>query len=105
MWIIVDPELGLHKESRHDSLHTLTTMADSDSDYIGSSGNEGGASSSKKGRDGRIGENGKPREKPRERWEEVQRAWDVGLGEDIESTVAGLLEAGKKRRYPLLSIM
>jgi transcription initiation factor TFIIH subunit 2 len=69
-------------------------MADSDSDYIASSGDE--ARTSK-----RAGKGDKraPREKPRERWEEIQRAWDEGLEDDnIESTVAELLEAGKKRR-------
>jgi transcription initiation factor TFIIH subunit 2 len=72
-------------------------MADSDSDYIASSGDE--ASAPRKGRGGKKGDKGKPREKPRERWEEIQRAWDAGLEDDnIESTVAELLEAGKKRR-------
>lgn len=76
-------------------------MADSDSEYVASSGDEAGAHVvSKKGggKDGRV-KSGKPREKVKERWEEVQRAWDVGLEDDnIESTVAELLEAGKKRR-------
>jgi len=75
-------------------------MADSDSDYIASSADEAGAHVvSKKGRGGKSSKkSNKPRE--RERWEEVQRAWDVGLDdENIESTVAELLEAGKKRRY------
>lgn len=79
-------------------------MADSDSDYIASSGDEAGAH--------RVGKGGqksgassrsrktKSRENRVERWEEVKRAWDAGLEDDnIESTVAGLLEAGKKRRY------
>lgn len=92
-------------------------MADSDSDYIASSGDEagggggGGGGPARRGGDRAGGGGGrgagkgggkraaKPRE--RERWEEVQRAWDVGLDDDvsIESTVAELLEAGKKRRY------
>jgi transcription initiation factor TFIIH subunit 2 len=77
-------------------------MADSDSDYIASSGDEAGAHTvSKKGRHaGKSKSSGKPREKVKERWEEVQRAWDVGLEDDnIETTVAELLEAGKKRRF------
>jgi transcription initiation factor TFIIH subunit 2 len=74
-------------------------MVESDSDYIASSGDEVRIHS-KKGHHGKGGKkSSKPREKGRERWEEVQRAWDVGLEDDnIESTVAELLEAGKKRR-------
>ncbi|KAA8894963.1 Ssl1-like-domain-containing protein [Sphaerosporella brunnea] len=71
-------------------------MADSDSDYIASSGDEAPKSKSNK-----TGKRGKRagREKPRERWEEIQRAWDLGLEDDnIESTISELLEAGKKRR-------
>lgn len=77
-------------------------MADSDSDYVqsGGSGDEAGAHlvRGKKSEKGR--ESGKKqREKKVERWEEVKRAWDAGLEDDnIESTVAGILEAGKKRR-------
>jgi hypothetical protein len=70
-------------------------MADSDSDYVASSGDEAG-------RGGKNSKGPKKSSKPRERerWEEISRAWDVGLEDDnIESTVAELLEAGKKRRY------
>lgn len=71
--------------------------ADSDSDYIASSGDEAGANTAKAGR---ADKPSKGREKKAERWEEVQRAWDVGLEDDnIDSTVAELVEAGKKRRY------
>ncbi|KAI5796824.1 Ssl1-like-domain-containing protein [Pyronema domesticum] len=69
-------------------------MADSDSDYVASSGDEAG-------RGGKNSKGPKKSSKPRERerWEEISRAWDVGLEDDnIESTVAELLEAGKKRR-------
>ena len=70
---------------------------DSDSDYIASSGDEAGAHRVSKG--GRSEKSSKGREKKAERWEEVHRAWDVGLEDDnIESTIAELVEAGKKRR-------
>ena len=93
-------------------------MADSDSDYVASSGDEagGGGGAARRGgnktgggRSGGKAGGGKRAAKPRERerWEEVQRAWDVGLDDDasIESTVAELLEAGKKRRYPPVSLI
>lgn len=74
-------------------------MADSDSDYVqsGGSGDEAGAHLRGK-KFGKGKDAGK--EKKVERWEEVKRAWDAGLDDDnIETTVAGILEAGKKRRY------
>ena len=76
-------------------------MADSDSDYVGSSGDETGAHIvSKKGKHGKGDKSGKRGEKAKERWEEVKRAWDVGLEDDIDS-VAEIIEAGKRRFLPL----
>lgn len=79
-------------------------MADSDEDYIASDDEEAGAHTISKG--GRRGarptkKTGKAAQK-RERWEDIKRSWDnVVEGEDgnLSSTVAGLLEAGKRKRF------
>lgn len=74
-------------------------MASSDSEYVASSGDEAGAHViSKKGGTGKDGR-GKQREKAKERWEEIQHRWEDIGDDNIESTVAELLEAGKKRRF------
>ncbi|KAI5787085.1 Ssl1-like-domain-containing protein [Geopyxis carbonaria] len=79
-------------------------MADSDSDYIASSGDEAGAHMARKG--GKLVASGTEskkrkagREKKVERWEEKRRAWDEGLEDDnIDSVVGALQQAAKKRR-------
>lgn len=76
-------------------------MADSDSDYVASSGDEAEAHRVRKG-DPKSGKarKSKLRENKVERWEEVKRSWDTGLeDEDIESTVAGIIDAEKRKRY------
>ncbi|KAG0125961.1 Ssl1-like-domain-containing protein [Tuber indicum] len=92
-------------------------MADSDEDYIATDDEEIGAHNiSKSGRHrgaggaattGGSGARSKNGSKPgggaqkRERWEDIKRSWDnVVEGEDgsLSSTVAGLLEAGKRKR-------
>ncbi|TGZ85214.1 TFIIH basal transcription factor complex, subunit SSL1 [Ascodesmis nigricans] len=75
-------------------------MADSDSDYIASSGDEAGLHRTRKG-DRKSGKTSKAkvRDNKLERWEEVKRAWDDGLeDEDIETTVAGIIDAEKRKR-------
>jgi hypothetical protein len=79
-------------------------MADSDEDYIASSGDEAGAHvvSRKGARRSRSGKkSGKKGGQAKERWEEINRSWDVVLeGDDnINATVAGMLEAGKRKRF------
>jgi len=96
-------------------------MADSDEDYIATDDEEIGAHNVGKGGrhrggagagggggggGGGSGARSKNGSKPggtqkRERWEDIKRSWDnVVEGEDgsLSSTVAGLLEAGKRKR-------
>jgi len=91
-------------------------MADSDEDYIATDDEEIGAHNVGKGGRHRAGGaavaggGGRARSKngskpggaqKRERWEDIKRSWDnVVEGEDgsLSSTVAGLLEAGKRKR-------
>ena len=93
-------------------------MADSDEDYIatddeeigahnvGKGGRHRGSAAAAGGGGGGSGARSKNGSKSggaqkRERWEDIKRSWDnVVEGEDgsLSSTVAGLLEAGKRKR-------
>lgn len=91
-------------------------MADSDEDYIATDDEEVGAHNVGKGGrhrgaggaaaaggSGARSKNGSKSggAQKRERWEDIKRSWDnVVEGEDgsLSSTVAGLLEAGKRKR-------
>ncbi|KAL0637612.1 hypothetical protein Q9L58_003336 [Maublancomyces gigas] len=75
-------------------------MADSDEDYVNSSGDEVGAHIvSRGGRKGaRPPTKGKKTQK-KEAWEDIKRSWDnVVEGADGSLDVAGLLDAGKRKR-------
>jgi transcription initiation factor TFIIH subunit 2 len=70
-------------------------MADSDDEYIGSSGDERGKRASNARKQKGAGDAGK------ERWEEIQRSWDnvvEGADGSISATVVGLLEQNKRKR-------
>lgn len=76
-------------------------MADSDEDYVNSSGDEVGAHIvSRGGRKGaRPPTKGKKTQK-KEAWEDIKRSWDnVVEGADGSLDVAGLLDAGKRKRF------
>lgn len=78
-------------------------MADSDGEYVASSDDEIHAHvvSRKFGQRSKIPKRPRKDENRRERWEAVQRTWDKvihGNDDDMKNTVAGLLEAGKRRR-------
>lgn len=75
-------------------------MADSDEDYVNSSGDEAGAHIVTRGRKGaRPPSKGKKTQK-KEAWEDIKRSWDnVVEGADGSLDVAGLLDAGKRKRF------
>lgn len=79
-------------------------MADSDEDYVNSSGDEAGAHIvSRRGAGGSKGArppSSKPKVQKKEAWEDIKRSWDnVVEGADGSINVTGLLEAGKRKRY------
>lgn len=76
-------------------------MADSDEDYVNSSGDEASAHIVSRG--GRKGARPPPKGKKtqkKEAWEDIKRSWDnVVEGADGSLDVAGLLDAGKRKRF------
>lgn len=94
----------------------LTTMADSEADFVVDSddeiGNTGIASSAHGTRSGgrpqrstettTRGGDAQGTARRRAAWEDIQRSWDTvveGADGSINSTVEGLREAGKRQRY------
>lgn len=76
-------------------------MADSDEDYVNSSGDEAGAHIvSKGGRKGARPQSKGKKAQRKEAWEDIKRSWDnVVEGADGSLDVAGLLDAGKRKRF------
>ena len=85
-------------------------MADSDGEYVADlsddevnalrSTDQAGHGTRSTGR----ARGGGPAAQPRARWEDIQRSWDhvvEGADGSITGTVAGLLEAGKRKRLAL----
>lgn len=86
-------------------------MADSDGEYIDDLSDEeisahqvtrqGTRSRTTRPSRRQGGGSGQPAQ-PKARWEDIQRSWDnvvEGADGSISSTVIGLLEAGKRKRY------
>ena len=76
-------------------------MADSDEDYVNSSGDEAGAHIvSRRGLKGARPRSKAQKVQKKEAWEDIKRSWDnVIEGADGSIDVTGLLEAGKRKRF------
>lgn len=76
-------------------------MADSDEDYVNSSGEDAGAHIvSRGGRKGSRQQSKGKKAQKKEAWEDIKRSWDnVVEGADGSLDVAGLLDAGKRKRF------